>query len=334
MGNVCGYLRSRFRMRHDGSGDSDSEASSAGVMDSEHEASRGLAGFQPDFVGRVENRRREQLALYSWGPSGTERGIAVLFHGYGSSARFPTCCWLAEALVRIGVRCYGADMVGHGESEGTSGLLPSVQGLAEDGLDVVRHVRALHLNSPIFLCGTSMGGAIALSVGLLADFPLGGAVLLSPMVKQNKANLPHPAVIAVLRGLSMVVPSLAVIKSNASQADLQYTDPVRREQCARAPQYEGKMRLGTAATLLGMTEVLEQRFEEITFPFWVAVGGREVVVDPDGPEELFHRAGTEREDKVFKKYPTAQHALLAEPSPLREEIEEDICAWLSGRLPP
>lgn len=84
---------------------------------------------------------------------------------------------------------------------------------------------------------------------------------------------------------------------------------------------EGKMRLGTAATLLGITEELEGRLEHISFPFFVAVGGRERIVDPTGPEEFFRRAGTAAKDKVFKKYETAQHALLAEPLPLRAEIE-------------
>lgn len=37
-------------------------------------------------------------------------------------------------------------------------------------------------------------------------------------------------------------------------------------------------------------------------------------------------------DKELKRYPTAQHGLLAEPKPLRDEIEADVHAWVRGRL--
>mmetsp|Transcript_13921 Transcript_13921/g.30748 ORF Transcript_13921/g.30748 Transcript_13921/m.30748 type:complete len:321 (-) Transcript_13921:26-988(-) len=312
--------------------ESESEDVSSSTSDLEAPAIAGLVQPQPEQLAHIKNRRGETLALYTWAPRGQERGVAVLFHGYATNSRFPTVVWLADVLIRIGLRCYCADMIGHGESEGTPGLLPGGEMLAEDGLDVVEHVRSKHPDKAIFLCGTSMGGAIAVNVGLLARKPIAGAVLLSPMVKQNRANLPSPTVIRVLRVLSSLLPSLAVISSNASQPELQYTDPVRREQCEKAPQYQGKMRLRTAATLLGIAEHIEGRLEDVNFPFFCCVGGKEVVVAADGPKLLFDRASTPREKKEFKLYPPAQHALLAELSPLREEIEGDIGKWVAAAL--
>lgn len=318
----CGCARSSSEASDsiEGAGSSSRSASSDGV------------DAQPSRIGSVKSRRGEALALWTWEPCGSHRGFAVLFHGYATNSHYPTVVWLAEVLVRAGIRCYSADMLGHGASEGLPGLLPSVEHLTQDGLDVVEAVRARHPGSKVFLCGSSMGGAIALLVGLLADFDIDGVVLLAPMLRQVKANLPHPGLVMLLRGLSYVAPSLAVIKTNAAQADLQYTDPARRQQCEEAPQYRGTMRLGTAATLVGCTEELQKRFEEVDFPFFVAMGGRDVIVDPEAAQELFDRAATVRANKVLRLYPAGQHSLLAQLSPLREEIEDDIYSWVTSRL--
>jgi len=286
----------------------------------------------PVALDPVVNSRGEKLALFCWAPAGApERGTAVIFHGYATNATFPTVRWLAELLLGVGLRCYVADMPGHGQSDGTPGLLPGVAGLVDDGVRVVAHVRSLHPGGQhLFLAGTSMGGAIALNVARRTA--VDGAVLLAPMVKQSAANLPHPVVISILRWVSYVVPWPAVISTNASDPSLQYTDPERRAECDRAEQYSGPMRLGTAATLLDTALDLHANLEEVRCPFWVGVGGREVVVDPAGPEDLHRRAQTPAEDKEFKRYPDAQHALLAEAQPLRGEIEADVAAWVRGRL--
>eukprot|EP01047_Picozoa_sp_COSAG01_P082544 COSAG01_NODE_16899_length_1195_cov_1.381387_2_plen_82_part_00 len=65
----------------------------------------------------------------------------MLYHGYGAHARYPTVQWAADVLCRVGLRAYCADMPGHGASTGTPGLLPTVAGVAEDGIDILEHVR-------------------------------------------------------------------------------------------------------------------------------------------------------------------------------------------------
>jgi alpha-beta hydrolase superfamily lysophospholipase len=286
----------------------------------------------PAAVGSVQNDRGEALSLYTWEPVGLGRGVCVLFHGYGAHARYSTVQFAADVLCAAGLRAYCADMPGHGASAGTPGLLPTVECVSKDGVAVTEHVRRLHPDLRLFLCGTSMGGAIALNVSRLTV--VDGVVLLAPMVKQSAANVPAAPVLSILRFLSWVCPSLAVISPNAMDDDIQYTDPERRELCRsdQASCYHGKMRLGTAATLLDISLDLHAHLEEISCPFWVGMGGREVVVDPSGATDLFERAAVASEDKVLRTYPTAQHGLLAEPEPLRGEIERDITEWLRSRL--
>ena len=95
---------------------------------------------------------------------------------------------------------------------------------------------------------------------------------------------PSAPVVLLLRGLSWVLPWLAVIPTSASNDSIQYTDEERRAECAAdtGSTYHGMIRLSTAVTLLDIASELHARLQEMDAPFWVGIGGREVVVDPQG----------------------------------------------------
>jgi len=77
------------------------------------------------------------------------------------------------------------DLEGHGSSPGLPGLICSENDLTADGLIVARHAHSLHPKLPLFLAGTSMGGAIALNVSryepIELDCSISGLILLAPM---------------------------------------------------------------------------------------------------------------------------------------------------------
>eukprot|EP01047_Picozoa_sp_COSAG01_P110869 COSAG01_NODE_39671_length_473_cov_1.245989_1_plen_74_part_01 len=70
----------------------------------------------PTAAGRIDTARGESLALYTWAPTApgatgaawaaSECGVAVLYHGYGAHARYPTVQWAADVLCRVGLRAY------------------------------------------------------------------------------------------------------------------------------------------------------------------------------------------------------------------------------------
>ncbi|CAK0809253.1 unnamed protein product [Prorocentrum cordatum] len=213
-------------------------------------------------------------------------------------------------------------MIGHGGSDGLPGLLPRTDELLEDGLDVLTEVRLRHPGQRVFLCGTSMGGAIAVHVAHCADEPVDGVVLLSPLIKPRPSDLPHPAAVVALRALSWVAPALAV-------GPLPFRQP-EDDRKTYGP-YEGRMRLRSAATLLGVTERVQERVQDFSCPFFIGVGSRDEVIDKSGPKEFYERACTDVQDKVFKRYSGACHVMLNDEE-FREDIIADVCAWISPRL--
>ena len=137
------------------------------------------------------------------------------------------------------------DLPGHGASPGVRGLLTGVGDLIDDGIAIVNHAIAdsstikLNADLPLFLIGSSMGGAIALSVANKMSEKMNGVVMLAPMLSLNVGSAARMA----LGLLSMVVPQLPLIPSSATISERQYRDAERRAECDQDNlTYKGNMR--------------------------------------------------------------------------------------------
>lgn len=106
--------------------------------------------------------------------------VAVLIHGSSGSslAMHP----LAKALAARGVESFVPDIRGHGAS-GTLGDIGYIGQLDDDMADLVAHIRASGVSTPLTLVGHSSGGGFALRVAGSANQKLFvRTVLLSPML--------------------------------------------------------------------------------------------------------------------------------------------------------
>ena len=80
-----------------------------------------------------------------------------------------------------------------------------------------------------------------------------------------------------------------------------------------------------------MTELIGKRLEDVSIPFVVFHGEKDVVTDPEVSKELYSKAKSE--DKTLKLYHGMWHALLAgEPDENVEIIYRDIEDWLKDRI--
>ena len=112
--------------------------------------------------------------------------VAVLIHGSSGSslAMHP----LAKALAARGVESFVPDIRGHGAS-GTLGDIGYIGQLDDDMADLVAHIRASGVTSPLTLVGHSSGGGFALRVAGSANQNLFvRTVLLSPMLGINSPS--------------------------------------------------------------------------------------------------------------------------------------------------
>ncbi|KAL3938269.1 MAG: hypothetical protein SGBAC_006792 [Bacillariaceae sp.] len=264
-------------------------------------------------------------------PSKQPKALMVIFHGFLAHGNYPTVRYAAEFLSAQGYAVVSIDFPGHGKSPGDRGLIESAEILVQDGKAMVEYATALYAaKAPkLFLVGSSMGGAIALSVAQsMPKEAIAGVVLLAPMLQLNVSAIERYA----LMGLSCVVPTMALIPSSATDSAKQYRDASKRKECDEDPLTVSGAKLKTASALacVDIAHNIQAEFNKIETPYLIMVADEDVVVKNAGSEKLF--AETPATTDKTKKHYAALHGLLCEPSPLFDEIQKDMLDWIQERV--
>jgi acylglycerol lipase len=92
--------------------------------------------------------------------------------------------------------------------------------------------------------------------------------------------------------------------------------------------YHAKTTARLSAEMLRALLRVSAETEKITLPFLAMQGGDDRLVDPDGAQILYERAGSQ--DKTLKIYDGLYHEIFNEPE--RETVFEDIETWLAAHI--
>jgi caffeoylshikimate esterase len=273
--------------------------------------------------------REMDCHVHKWNVDGTKkpRALCVLYHGFLAHGNYPTVRYAAEFLAQADYSVIAVDMPGHGKSPGLRGYLERSDTVTADGITIATYATTLvDETCKLILIGSSMGGAIALSVAQKMHDMVAGVVLLAPMLKLNVSTVEH----SLLTGLAWMMPTYALIPSSATSAEKQYRDPKKRQECEEdALTVSGaKLRTASALSCVDITLGLHEEFQDIKSPFLVMIAEEDVVVKNEGSEELYEKSAST--DKTVKRYP-ALHGLLCEPAPLFDEIKKDMLEWIEQR---
>lgn len=107
---------------------------------------------------QVTLRDGTTLAHNVWAGPDTRRGTVVISHGLGEHAN--RYAELAGDLIADGWQVHASDHRGHGRSPGARGVVPAVETIRDDVIELLHYARATG-PAPIVLLGHSMGGAFA-----------------------------------------------------------------------------------------------------------------------------------------------------------------------------
>ena len=265
--------------------------------------------------------------VHHWKPAGNPKALVLIYHGFLAHGNYPTVRYAAEFLVEAGYAVVAVDFPGHGMSEGLRGYLESAETVLNDGEAMVEYATALYknFNLKLFLAGSSMGGAIALSVAQTVP-TVAGVVLLAPMLKLNVSTIER----SLLSGLAFVFPTIPLIPSSATDPDKQYRDATKRKECQDddLTVSGASLRVASARSCVDITCHIQEEMSEIACPFLLMIADEDVVVKNQGSEDLFANAASK--DKTKKHYP-ALHGLLCEPQPLFDQIKGDMLQWIEER---
>lgn len=264
--------------------------------------------------------------LHSWSTE-KPKAIALIFHGFLAHGMYPTVRYAAELLHMNNYAVLAPDFPGHGKSPGMRGYLPSATTLIADAVAVAQHAMSMYPGMPLFLVGSSMGGCIALHVSLELSTGVCGLVLLAPMLALSVSSMERTA----LQYLSWIVPTLQIIPSTATSPEKQYRDLYKRQACQQDQlSIPGKtLRVASACTCVDLACDIQTKLDHVTIPFLCMIGTQDVVVKNHGSLALMEQSMST--DKTLKEY-DALHGLLCEPSPLVDEIQQDMLDWMNDRV--
>jgi alpha-beta hydrolase superfamily lysophospholipase len=250
--------------------------------------------------------------------------VLIIMHGLKDHAdRYAA---MAERLVGEGYAVYAFDLRGHGDSEGSRVWVDRFDDYVNDLARFVERVRTQERDTPVFLFGHSMGGAISTLYSMRPEAKVRGLILSAPALKPSKDVSGFTQ--WVTRFFSAVTPSLAVLNP---KDELFCRDPAVVAEMKVDPLiYHSGGPARTAGELLGAMYRIEREAADLHVPLLALHGSGDELTSPEGSARLVLLASSS--DKTLKLYPLLVHDLVHEPE--RAQVIDDIVAWMNARSSP
>jgi len=299
-----------------------------------------LAACTPQFVPSgpaIEEPRLEdghwvtadglKLPLRVWLPEGEPRAVMLALHGFNDySAAFeaPGTWWAGH-----GIATYAYDQRGFGESP-HRGLWAGSETLSDDLVSLAGLIRARHPETPFYILGESMGGAVAMVA--FAEHPaigVDGAILSAPAVWARSTMPGYQRV--TLEIMAFLLPWGRLTGEGAR---VQASDNIEMLRAlGRDPLVIKKTRVDA---VYGLTDLMDRALagaERLTVPLLLLYGERDEIIPRDPTLQAWNdlpAAGRHRQRLAL--YENGWHMLLRDLQ--AEVVLDDVSAWIADPAAP
>ncbi|MBK8454072.1 MAG: lysophospholipase [Thiofilum sp.] len=262
-----------------------------------------------------------KLPLQVWTPPHRVQTQLVLLHGFNEYAgAFER---VGQYFASQGVKVWAYDQRGFGRGE-QRGLWAGGERMAQDARQFVQLVHAQAPDQPLFLLGTSMGGAVALkATSNDPNLPLKGVILEAPAV-WTRATQPFYQrwSLAIARQVAPHwSPSGNSLKIRASD-----NDAMLRE-IWQSPYMIRKSRIDTVAGLVDLMDMAYRAAHNLSYPTLVLYGLKDQVIPQKPIMRLRQRLPTLKGSE-YKEYTHGWHMLVRDLQGKR--VMDDSLQWMSG----
>jgi acylglycerol lipase len=274
------------------------------------------------FEGKFIGVRNIQIFYQAWLPDGDVKAVLPIVHGLGEhSGRYMN---VVNHFVPLGYVVYGLDHIGHGKSGGPREFVEHFDDFSNTFAQYMAMLKQWQPGKPIFLLSHSIGGLIAAYYLLDHQAEFQGAVFSAPVVKV--ASHVSQMTVFMARTLSLLAPSAGVLPVEPGTIS---RDPeVVKAYIADPLVFHGKTTARLAAEMLRALTRVSAETDKITLPFLAMQGGADHLVDPDGAQILYEKAGSK--DKTLKIYEGLYHEIFNEPE--HERVLGDVETWLAAHV--
>lgn len=263
-----------------------------------------------------------EMPLRRWSPDGPPRAVILALHGfngYGKSFALPAAHWKGK-----GIALYAPDQRGFGAAPGR-GLWAGTAAYRADARALARLLRQRYPNTPFYLLGESMGGAVAILAVADTDLPIDGLILISPAVWSREVMNPFER--AALWLASRIAPGLRLTGEGLERWP---SDNIAMLMDRGAdPLVLFETRMDTTAGLVDLMSAALDALPGITMPTLALFGANEEILSDEAVAAFHARAP----DPVsLETIPTGWHMLLRD---LRAPIVwQRIEAWIAATTSP
>ncbi|MGM0694955.1 MAG: alpha/beta hydrolase [Pseudomonadota bacterium] len=265
-----------------------------------------------------------RLPLHHWPARGEPQAIVLGIHGFNEHGG--TFQVLAEALTSHGVTLYAHDQRGFGTTAQRR-LWPGHDRLADDVTLLADLLSERHPESPLYLIGHSMGGAVAI-LALNGDTPppVKGSVLIAPAVWGFEA-MPWYQRLGLWLGVRLV-PGLEVSSSTLQRLGIEPTDdPEMKRRLAEDPRILRRARIDTLHGVSLAMDASLKAARRLPGPVLILYGTEDHIIPPAAICALLERL-PDNDAIRLALYPEGYHMLTRYTQ--RERTEADIAAWLAN----
>lgn len=272
--------------------------------------------------GDFKGRDGADIRWQAWLPDAEPEAVVLLAHGLAEhGGRY---AHVGAAMSARGLAVYALDHRGHGRSSGARTQIDSIGHTVEDLHTFAGIVKQRHPQTPTFLLGHSMGGAIAFAYALRHQDELQGLILSAPAVVIEGVS---PVTIAAGKLLSRIAPGAGVLQLDGTAVS---RDPEVVKRYDSDPlNYRGKVVARTGAELVALANTAPSRLPELRLPLLVMQGTADRLVPVKAAALVYDRAGSA--DKSIKTWDGLYHEILNEPE--QDQVLGEMIAWIEARIP-
>jgi alpha-beta hydrolase superfamily lysophospholipase len=258
----------------------------------------------------------------AWSPADEPRAIVVLHHGiFEHGERYTNA---VRALVAAGYCVYALDARGHGRSEGRRATYNRFDQLVMDLSIFLTDVVYPAQQTPVFLMGYSLGGAVAVAYALQHQDKLAGAIVIGSALGRGAGISRVQYALAAV--LSAAAPRCPLIRLRAT--DMTSDPEVARSYEADPLVHHGRLDARFIGEMARAMRRLPRESHRLRLPLLLIHGADDITANPEGSRGLHD--GARSVDKTLVLYPGRRHDVLNEPG--HEHVMADVIAWLGDRI--
>ena len=260
-----------------------------------------------------------RLPLRVWHPKGDPNAVILAVHGindYGQAFDAAARSWASQ-----GIQTYAYDQRGFGGAPG-HGFWPSTETLVSDLMAAAELVRDAHAGTPLFLVGSSMGGAVVMTAMGGKHAPqVDGIVLAAPAVWGWQTL--NPIYQAVLWIGAHIAPGAKV-----SGRGLGFKPSDNRDMLialGKDPLIIKQTRIDSVYGLVNLMDAAFSAADGISVPTLVIYGAKEEIVPKIPTYKMLRQLAAPLSVAV---YPEGYHMLLRDLE--SDVVHADIAAWIAS----